>query len=182
MPRSASVRDGGGHAGGARQAVGPGQHQGADGGHHLRAVEQRQALLGLQHERLPGRARARASRGRLPAARPARPSPWPMSGRARWARGARSPEAPTLPCEGTTGWRPTLEHRAEPLDELRPAARVAEGQRVGAQQQHGAHDARAAAARRRRRRGSAAAAPAARGRAPAARTCVAREPKPVVTP
>ncbi len=31
------------------------------------------------------------------------------------------------------------EHLAEPLDELRPAARVAQRERVGAQQQHGAH-------------------------------------------
>ena len=35
-----------------------------------------------------------------------------------------------------------LEHPAEPLDELRPAARVTQGQRVGAQQQHGPHDGR----------------------------------------
>ena len=35
-----------------------------------------------------------------------------------------------------------LEHLAQPLDELRAAARVAQGQRVGAQQQHGPHDRR----------------------------------------
>ena len=33
--------------------------------------------------------------------------PRPMSGRARWASGARSPDAPTLPCSGTTGWTPS---------------------------------------------------------------------------
>ena len=32
-----------------------------------------------------------------------------MSGSARWASGARSPDAPTLPCSGTTGWMPAAE-------------------------------------------------------------------------
>ncbi len=34
--------------------------------------------------------------------------PRPMSGRARWASGARSPDAPTEPCSGTMGWTPSL--------------------------------------------------------------------------
>ncbi len=63
-----------------------------------------------------------------------------MTGSARWARGARSPDAPTLPCEGTTGWMPRRSSSQQPLDELGPAARVAQRQRVGAQQQHGTDD------------------------------------------
>ncbi len=34
---------------------------------------------------------------------PMRTSPSPITGRARWAKGARSPDAPTDPCPGTTG-------------------------------------------------------------------------------
>ena len=57
-----------------------------------------------------------SSRGSRPAASRAlaagtrRPSystsPRPIRGSARWASGARSPDAPTLPCSGTTGWMP----------------------------------------------------------------------------
>jgi hypothetical protein len=35
-------------------------------------------------------------------------SPSPISTMAMWASGARSPDAPTLPCEGTTGVTPRL--------------------------------------------------------------------------
>ena len=39
---------------------------------------------------------------------PTSTSPRPMSGSARWASGARSPDAPTLPWAGTTGWIPRV--------------------------------------------------------------------------
>ena len=93
------------HARGPHQPVGVGQQQGADRAHHLRPVEEREALLRLEDERLEAGRRERLGR-------PARPSPStstsprPMSGSARWASGARSPDAPTLPCSGTTGWMP----------------------------------------------------------------------------
>ena len=79
---------------GARQALRIEHRQRADGGHLLRAVEQRQALLGLELERLQaGRVRGRwRRRMRSP---PNSASPRPISGSARWASGARSPDAPT---------------------------------------------------------------------------------------
>ncbi len=46
-----------------------------------------------------------AARSAAPASPPpcSPPSSSPTSASARWARGARSPDAPTLPCEGTRG-------------------------------------------------------------------------------
>ena len=66
--------------------------------------------------------------------------PRPMSGSARWASGARSPDAPTEPCSGHDRVDARLEQRADRVDEQRPAARVAERERVGPQQQHRADD------------------------------------------
>ena len=50
-------RERGGHARGLCQSVGGGKEQGADSAHHLRAVEQRQPLLWLQHHWLQVRLR-----------------------------------------------------------------------------------------------------------------------------
>jgi hypothetical protein len=52
----------------------------------------------------PAAARASAAGMTRP---PTSTSPRPMTGSARWASGARSPEAPTEPCDGTTGWMPS---------------------------------------------------------------------------
>ena len=54
----------------------------------------------------------RATQRRHPTDPPSSTSPRPMSGSARWASGARSPDAPTLPCSGTTGWMPAAGSRA----------------------------------------------------------------------
>ena len=48
---------------------------------------------------------ARASRAGMTRP-PSSTWPRPISGSERWASGARSPEAPTEPCAGTTGWIP----------------------------------------------------------------------------
>ena len=98
-------------------------------------------------------------------ARPAPPSstwPRPISGSARWASGARSPDAPTLPCSGTTGWMPRSRKREQPVDEQRPAAAVAERQGVRAQQEHRPDDLARERRRRRPPRGSSAGSPGAR--------------------
>ena len=87
-----------------KRLLGTQQRQHSDGGHLLRAVEQRQPFLGLQRERLEAATVAVRRRRRHLAVdlRPARP----INGSARCASGARSPEAPTEPCSGTTGWMP----------------------------------------------------------------------------
>ena len=56
-----------------------------------------------------------------------------------WASGARSPLAPTLPCDGTTGVTPRFSRSHKPLGDQRPDAGKALGQHVGADQHHGAH-------------------------------------------
>ena len=84
--------------------LGAEQREHADGGHLLRAVEQRQAFLGLKrqrHEAAPVE-RLRAVDDLAVDFGPARP----INGSARCASGARSPDAPTDPCDGTTGWMP----------------------------------------------------------------------------
>ncbi len=66
--------------------------------------------------------------------------PRPVSGRARWASGARSPEAPTEPCEGTMGWIPRRRRSQNSVDDDGAATGVAQGQSVGPQQHHGPND------------------------------------------
>ena len=90
---------------GPHQPIGVGEQERPDRAHQLRAVEQREALLRPELQRLEAE-----HRGGRRAAGTTWPStstwPRPMSGSARWASGARSPDAPTLPCSGTTGWMP----------------------------------------------------------------------------
>ena len=89
--------DGGGeHVFGAEQSR-QGQRRG-----HLRAVDQRQAFLGAQLERLKSRASRRPSAAGSTAPR-TRTWPMPSSTVLRCAKGARSPDAPTEPCAGITG-------------------------------------------------------------------------------
>ncbi len=107
-------------------------------GHRLGAVDQRQPFARRQAERLEAGARQR--RGARRCARPAdQASPRPSSGSARWASGARSPEAPTEPRDGTTGCTPAVEQLEQALEQRLAHARVAARQGVGAQQQHAAH-------------------------------------------
>ena len=49
-------------------------------------------------------------------------SPTPIIAAVICASGARSPEAPTEPCAGTTGMTSLAEHGLEQLDRLRPHA------------------------------------------------------------
>ena len=63
-------------------------------------------------------------------------SPWPISGSARFASGARSPDAPSEPCSGTDGISVAVQHLDHPVDDHRPHARMAERQDVRPQQQH----------------------------------------------
>ena len=109
--------------------------QRAERGHQLRAVEDREALL---------RARARAARGRSRAARsaPARPARRAPPARARsaaaprCASGARSPEAPTEPCAGTTGWIPRRRKSSRRSATTGRAPEKPERERVRPQQEH----------------------------------------------
>ena len=77
-------------------------------GRDLRAVEEREALLRTELDRREAGAR-RAPRAPAAARRRRRHSPSPMSAAARCASGARSPDAPTEPCAGTTGTSAALE-------------------------------------------------------------------------
>ena len=114
-----------------------GQHQHAE--HAVGAVDQGQALLGPQ--RRPGPGRPRPARRRRAAAAPStsQTSPSPISTRATWARGARSPLRPSEPCSCTTGRDAGVEQGQQPLDDLRAHARAAHGQGAGPQQHHGPH-------------------------------------------
>ena len=69
---------------------------------------------------------------------PVSASPSPIRPSARWASGARSPDAPTEPRAGTTGWTPAAEHLAQQVGDLGAGAGVAARQHRGAQQHHGA--------------------------------------------
>ena len=110
-------------------------------GHELRAVDQREALLGDQPDRARGRPRASASAAgtRTPSNHA---SPSPTSGSARCASGARSPLAPTEPRLGTYGSTPAVQALEQQLDGLDARARVPLRQRVRAQQHRGTHDLR----------------------------------------
>jgi hypothetical protein len=67
----------------------------------------------------PSSCRAAAARCRTGAVRPrtgcrTSTSPSPSSASAMWESGARSPQAPTLPCSGTTGWMPAFSSATSP--------------------------------------------------------------------
>ena len=81
--------------------------QRADAGHQLRPVEEREPLLGAQLDRLEAGPRQRLAAGPGPAPSTVA-SPSPMSTSAMCASGARSPDAPRLPRDGTTGWTAAL--------------------------------------------------------------------------
>jgi hypothetical protein len=76
-------------------------------GRDLRSVDERQPFLRGERERRDGRRRAARRRAgrRSPSTTN---SPSPISASVRWASGARSPDAPTDPCDGMKGTRPAL--------------------------------------------------------------------------
>ena len=121
------------HVRGAGQPLGLGEGEAGHRGHELRAVDEGEALLGLERDGGeaggPERFRARERRAFVDGAAPS-----PATTSARWARGARSPLAPTDPGEGTTGWTRAVQHRDQQVERLRADAAVALGQHVRAQQ------------------------------------------------
>ncbi len=91
---------------GGQRALGGEQSGERERRRHLRAVEEREALLRTERDRLQARL---ASASRAGTTRPSnRASPSPISTAARCASGARSPEAPTEPCAGMHGTTPAL--------------------------------------------------------------------------
>ena len=86
------------------------QRERAERRHVLRAVDQREPLLGLELDRREARAARSASRAGHRARRRRSASPSPISTSARCASGARSPEAPTEPCAGITRVHAGVEH------------------------------------------------------------------------
>ena len=75
-------------------------------GRDLRAVDEREPFLGRERERRDAGAAQHVGRGRALAVDDDSPSP--ISASVRCASGARSPDAPTEPCDGTNGTRPAL--------------------------------------------------------------------------
>ena len=138
----------------------------------LRAVDERQAFLGLELHRLQGR-RSRASRRRAS-------PPSPISTSARWASGARSPLAPTDPREGMRGCTPRVEQRRAAARASRAGCRSSPSRARWRAAASWRAPRRAAAARRRRRRGSAPGSPADRRAPRAAMRTSESEPKPGV--
>ena len=133
--------------------------------HQLGPVEEGEALLRLERQRLEAALAERDERGTT--CPPTSTWPRPMSGSARCASGARSPDAPTLPCSGTTGWMPELAGARRADRRAAAGSREwPERERVRPQQEHRADDLarerRADARPRARRAGS----PGARPRPP----------------
>ena len=95
--------------------------------------------LAPEHERLEA-GLAQRDEGRHDLSRPPPPAPRPISGSARCASGARSPEAPTEPCAGTTGWIPRRRKSSRRSATIGRAPEKPERERVRAQQQHRPHD------------------------------------------
>ena len=85
----------------------------------------------------PERASASAPGSRSPSTHA---SPSPTSGSARWASGARSPDAPTEPRARHVRDEAAVQAVDQELDGLDPRAGVALGERVRAQQHRRAHD------------------------------------------
>ena len=124
---------------GAQQALGAQQHQHADRGHLLRAVEQRQALLGLELDRLEP-----APAQRLGAVDDARLPPRRGRGRSTAVPGGRvAPDRPKrrpTPATARPGWMPRRRKSSSRSTISGRQPLLAVGQRVGAQQHHRAHD------------------------------------------
>ena len=114
------------------------EHEHAE--HPVGAVDQGEALLGLELDRRDARRRASASAAgrRTPSA--SRTSPSPISASAQCASGARSPEQPRLPYSCTIGVMPALSSAASVCGGLEPDAGAAGRQRRQPQQHQRADD------------------------------------------
>ena len=107
-----------------------------DGGHALRAVDEGETFLGLQHQRFEATA-AKGLDGREPLARQADLA-FPDDGKGEmreWCEVTRSAERTLL---GHDGKDVPLEHLDEPQHDFAPDTRVAEREDVGSQREHGA--------------------------------------------
>jgi len=89
--------------------------QNSDCQHRLRPVDQGDRLLGFKHQRLDLSAPHCFTTGTREAFS-SRHSPSPMSANAKCASGARSPLAPTLPCEAPSGYA-AIQHLANRIDD-----------------------------------------------------------------
>ena len=109
-------------------------------GRDLRAVEQRQPLLGAERQRRRGRCGASASAAGSALAPQARSRPRRSARAERCASGARSPEAPTEPCAGMHRQDVGVAAaRSSASTTARPHAGVAARQAGDLQQQDQAH-------------------------------------------
>jgi hypothetical protein len=123
-----------GHGRGPRQAVGIGEEKRAQRAHQLRPVEERQAFLRLERERLdPGLAQRQEAGHHLPAQLDLAPP----DQRKREMRERREvPGRPDAPLGRDHRVDSRLQERQDPVHHQRPAAGVAERERVRPQQQH----------------------------------------------
>ena len=131
-------REGGGDVGGVGGDVGFAKREAEKREHALRAVQQRETFFGFERDGLDvGLAHGFGAGDDLPLpASPKRAWPSPMTTCARCASGARSPDAPTEPCDGITGMNFGVEHGAEGFDGFGADAAEAFGERVGAEKHH----------------------------------------------
>ena len=120
--------------GGAKQRREPLGRERPDRQHPLGPVHERESFFRLQRERRqPARCIAPAA-GSVPTS--VSTSPAPISGSARFASGARSPDAPSDPCSGTDGDHVGVQHLHHEVHELGAHARVPQREDVRAEEQH----------------------------------------------
>ena len=137
-PEQGLDRHRGGHAGRPHEPVRIREEQRPDRAHHLRPVEQRQALLGLQGQRRQTRlAKCQQRRQDVPAVLHLAAPDQRQREVGQRRQVARRAEAALLRDDRVD---PRGEERQQPVHEQRPAAAVAEGERVRAEQQHGPDD------------------------------------------
>ena len=134
---------------GLEQRLGLEQRGERIGGRELRAVEQRQAFLGAERDRLEPGGTSASPAGTRPCG--VKHSPTPIIAAVMCASGARSPDAPTEPCAGTTGMTSLRQHGFQQLERCRPDAGGALREAGELQRHHQPRRRRPASARRRRR-------------------------------
>ncbi len=127
--------DGAGHVGGGGQPVEVGQGQAEVGQHALGAVEERQALLGLQHHRLePGAGQPVGAR--QPPAVGVDDLPRPGEDRPHMGQGRQVTGGAEAPEFGHHRSEAGREEGDQPVDQHRPGAGEAGGQRPSPEQHH----------------------------------------------
>ena len=116
-----------------------GEREAADRDRHLHAVDEREALLGAEHDRAgSARGAERAAAGICAAARRGT-LPSPIRASARCDSGARSPGGADGALRRDDGKDVGREHREQRLDRRDADAGVAAGERVGPQHHHRPH-------------------------------------------